>query len=89
LRRAGRWWSRPAGASGYDRRKNRAGQIEITITPSPTTDTKDGSYRKTTVDLEQHVIDAMGDQEFIVGVITALNLDGTNERSAFLKAKVF
>lgn len=72
--------------------RNRAGSIDITITPDTTNDVKETiagvSYRKTTVDIENHVVDLLGNQQFTASVVTALNLDSTNEQSAFLRAKV-
>jgi hypothetical protein len=85
-------FGRSSTTGKWERLRNRAGAIAITITPDPSNDTVEDiggtNYRTTTVDLENHVFDLLGNQEFIVGVVTALNLDGTNERTAFLRAKV-
>lgn len=51
--------------------KNKNGDLAITLTPA-STDVDDGTYKYTTVDMTNHVVDTQGCDEFLVGIETAL-----------------
>lgn len=58
-------------AGRWELLKNRAGNIQTTLTPAAT-DAVSGTLAYTTVDLTNHAVDMAGCDEFLVGVETAL-----------------
>lgn len=66
---------------------SKAGSTSATLTVATTTDTGDGTYKYTTVDLSAHWFDCQGYDEILVGIQTALAGTGTTTNATIdLKA---
>lgn len=82
-------FGRTGTSDGWQRLKSISGNTQLLIALDLTNDITDGTSKRSYVDPVDHVFDRMGCNEFVVCVETALNLDGTLERSAYLEHKIF
>jgi hypothetical protein len=73
------------GSGAWERLRNRAGNLSITIA-ADAADATDGTNDVTTVDHTLHAVDCLGCNEIIVGIETALA--GTGVTGAVLESKI-
>lgn len=69
--------------------KNNANAQDITMVTAPTTDTNDGTYKRTVVDNDDHLVDLKGCSQIMVLVKTAWNGTNGNNALAFLEVGIF
>ncbi len=71
------WFQRAAPTEAWSLMKNRAGNLAGELTIDQTNDVQDGTYGYTTVDSDRTTWEIAGGDEFLPGILTAIDATGT------------